>query len=112
MTAPQTSFLRRSQTEQLLDVVTGLNPRSFRSANSKPYVRSSPRFSTPASTMSSHCRFCRLELALGLVGIYGLLSFLGPKRTLEIGIRIALGAQAPSFLLLVLLMEGAKFFSR
>jgi ABC-type antimicrobial peptide transport system permease subunit len=52
--------------------------------------------------------FAGVALMLGIVGIYGVLSFLVSKRTQEIGIRIALGAQRRDLLKLVM-MEGAKF---
>ena len=64
---------------------------------------------TPASTTLLFVAFAGVALLLGMVGIYGVLSFLVAKRTQEIGIRVALGAQRGDLLWLVM-KEGAKFF--
>ena len=57
--------------------------------------------STPASTATLFSAFAGLALVLGMIGIYGVLSFLVSKRTPEIGLRIALGAQRADVMWLI-----------
>lgn len=63
---------------------------------------------TPASTTFLFSTLAAVALILGMVGIYGVLSFLVSKRRKEIGVRMALGARRSDILVLVM-REGATF---
>jgi ABC-type antimicrobial peptide transport system permease subunit len=59
----------------------------------------------PRSVASLFAAFAGLALVLGMVGIYGVISFFVGQRTREIGIRLALGAR-PADVLRMVVSEG------
>jgi len=108
MTMVVRSTLDEAQTATMLrEAVASLNHEVPVSEVKTMAAVVSDSVSTPRSTTILFAAFAGLALTLGIIGIYGLLSFLVSNRTREIGIRMAMGAQRMDVLRSVM-GEGTK----
>ena len=103
----RTTTGRLNPAEELRKVVASLSPDVPVSEVQTLDAVVSQSLATPRSTMALFAIFAGLALALGTVGIYGVISYSVIQRTPEIGIRLALGAQRGDVIRMVM-RQGAN----
>jgi putative ABC transport system permease protein len=106
MPAEMTLVVRTSNDESQIgklihDVAFALNPEAPVSELKPMPGLVSDAMSAPRSATYLFTAFAGLAFVLGVVGIYGVISFFVGQRTREIGIRVALGAQRRDVLKMV-----------
>ena len=88
--------------EEIQNASASLNPEAPVSDVRALRTIVSESMAAPRSTMSLFAIFAGLALALGAIGIYGVVSYSVAQRTSEFGMRMALGAQKGDILRLIL----------
>lgn len=105
--AEMTLVIRSNRTQSRIEetvrgLTSELNPETPVAGMKSMHIVVSNAAAAPRSVTSLFVAFAGLALALGIVGIYGVISYFVAQRTREIGIRISMGAQRSDILKLVL----------